>query len=869
MSNSSLQPDPDALRESAIAVITYVRDAMNDGGALLREHNRLLVENQGEYRLESEIQAINENLRHVNDNLERVKRSELTMTIVAPTSAGKSTIINAIAGQDLLPSRNDAMTVLPTEIVFSREVTRPKLTLGKALMTLLREAWRQLHQRLQRIGLDEAIKQATKNDFPRENVIREIFNSSVFPLSEEVESDDIQPALIKINDLLRLCGIFGISTGFLSSLSEIPRIKVPFPPLLSSLKGLGLGTLALVDTPGPNEDKSLNLVNVVEDRLDVSSLVLVVVDYRTITEPKNQKEVKELVDKMAKVKGRDRIYIIVNKIDARDTNNDKDLTAEEILNLVKTKYEIDDPQNRVFEMSAVEAFLATNFQREKEIYRLTELRGRKSFEALGQEYYAKPWRTKKTTVTLEEMQEAADEFLRDSGFVGFIDKAIAPLVKDAAPSMITIKGALNDIGNSLASFLSCLSKRKGILERDIQQLEIEINQLEIDLEEVRVTYKDDGWKKYITESLMQKFGEEILPFIEAQKNISLKAIEYHMNILWKDLIEIAQESLGLDRNGCVYVNMSMIRKIEKFLVVVCVTMEEDYSLITEKFNIQNFISKANDDLNDYHKSVLMKAKRRLGKDFSWNLQPNRDLIILQGTLEGEQETLKAHVQSIFLYNKDHLFDSTSGYLSEMDYYKETQVGKVTLYILYLKDTRRFFWDTYHGQSLDVNYKINQYIHLPFLNRSQGLYPFPIGYKVEVDTTNTNPPVNNIEIAYACEGTWVGLWNSKSSKSHSYYVTKETIYKTINYLFNSVVLEQGIYILSRGIRQLLFGYANIIFQQEKIFLKEYENDLQRSLNTNKETLKQYLPLEKEYIQFLGKTANLEKDLKYQQEYFKQH
>ncbi|MFZ4558138.1 MAG: hypothetical protein ACOYN8_17370, partial [Pseudanabaena sp.] len=105
MSNSSLQPDQDALRESAIAVITYVRDAMHEGVALLREHNRLLVENQGEHRLESEIQAINENLRHVNDNLERVKRGELTMTIVAPTSAGKSTIINAIAGQDLLPSR--------------------------------------------------------------------------------------------------------------------------------------------------------------------------------------------------------------------------------------------------------------------------------------------------------------------------------------------------------------------------------------------------------------------------------------------------------------------------------------------------------------------------------------------------------------------------------------------------------------------------------------------------------------------------------------------------------------------------------------------------------------------------------------------
>jgi ABC-type thiamine transport system ATPase subunit len=54
------------------------------------------------------------------------------MTIVAPTSAGKSTVINAIAGQDLLPRRNDPMTVLPTEIVFSREVENPKLILDKA-----------------------------------------------------------------------------------------------------------------------------------------------------------------------------------------------------------------------------------------------------------------------------------------------------------------------------------------------------------------------------------------------------------------------------------------------------------------------------------------------------------------------------------------------------------------------------------------------------------------------------------------------------------------------------------------------------------------------------------------------------------------
>ena len=69
------------------------------GVALLREHDRLLAENQSDYRLDAEIKAIDESLRYVKGDLEKVKLRELTMTIVAPTSAGKSTIINAIAGQ--------------------------------------------------------------------------------------------------------------------------------------------------------------------------------------------------------------------------------------------------------------------------------------------------------------------------------------------------------------------------------------------------------------------------------------------------------------------------------------------------------------------------------------------------------------------------------------------------------------------------------------------------------------------------------------------------------------------------------------------------------------------------------------------------
>ena len=80
MSNSSLQPDQDALRESAIAVITYVRDAMNDGVEILTDHDNLL-KNQGEHRLESEIQAIKKELSYVRGYLAKIERSELTIDI--------------------------------------------------------------------------------------------------------------------------------------------------------------------------------------------------------------------------------------------------------------------------------------------------------------------------------------------------------------------------------------------------------------------------------------------------------------------------------------------------------------------------------------------------------------------------------------------------------------------------------------------------------------------------------------------------------------------------------------------------------------------------------------------------------------------
>ena len=53
-----------------------------------------------------------------------------TRTIIVRNNAGKSKIINAIIGQELLPSSATAMTTLPTEIVLKENAAEPILKLS-------------------------------------------------------------------------------------------------------------------------------------------------------------------------------------------------------------------------------------------------------------------------------------------------------------------------------------------------------------------------------------------------------------------------------------------------------------------------------------------------------------------------------------------------------------------------------------------------------------------------------------------------------------------------------------------------------------------------------------------------------------------
>ena len=88
------------------------------------------------------------NQEQLHSQIERVENLDLRMAIIAQMNAGKSTIINAIIGQDILPTHDAAMTTLPTEIVQNNDLSEPLLILSKEIISAFNHAISKLQEKL-------------------------------------------------------------------------------------------------------------------------------------------------------------------------------------------------------------------------------------------------------------------------------------------------------------------------------------------------------------------------------------------------------------------------------------------------------------------------------------------------------------------------------------------------------------------------------------------------------------------------------------------------------------------------------------------------------------------------------------------------
>lgn len=407
---------------------------LNRVGGVIENAGTRIPQNQAEYQVFQ---------RDIRKATEQVENLELTTSIVAPMKAGKSTILNAIAGQDLLPNRAAAMTTIPTEIVFDGNLAEPQLILDPEFISIFEETINQLNIKVQTIGREAAEHKIQQ--FPHlRNLLERIQDGNHLSFQAETSGREaIRQSLTDINDLIRLCTWISPRLNPLDRVSQIPRIETPFVSFDNEENGKNtnnyLGKLVLVDTPGPNEameeTSTVNLYEIVKRQLRRSLAVLVVLDFTSLKTDAAEK-IKREVQEISEYIGKDNLYILVNKIDQRKEGDS--MTSERIQEFVQSEFGVSMSGNvqRFFEISARQAFCAIDFLREYQRHPsetdLSEM-NQPIVRSLAQEVLGIDWEEDLEDTTPRQLQKKAIRLWEKSRFQPFLKGSIDLLISKAAP----------------------------------------------------------------------------------------------------------------------------------------------------------------------------------------------------------------------------------------------------------------------------------------------------------------------------------------------------------------------------------------------------------------------------------------------------
>lgn len=472
MSTDSLHPNVHDLQQDVITLLNKIE------GLMSRASNLLSSDASGQKYADFE--------KEVVDAKQNVEDLELVMAIVAPMKAGKSTIINAIVGQDILPSRASAMTTLPTEILLRSDELQPVLVLDKSTLSCMKNTLWSLQQKIQANGLDQAIIKMAKYPHLTELIPKIRDGFSIQP--QIMGLQEIKEALTDLNDIVRVCTVLDPWVDPLSQEDfHVPCIYAPFWKATDNNQAKLLGNLVIVDTPGPNEaGESLRLSVVVADQLRRSSMVLIVLDFTQLNN-KAAEEIKRQVQPIVRLLGKENLYVLVNKVDQR-TESDP-MTSEKVKQFVLADLGLGESSDagRVFEVAARWAFCAANFLSELQHHPNIQKEEMKTARALAEQVFGIDWEEELEDCSLEQLQKKAQRLWKKSGFEPFLENAINVLMEGAAPRCI--QSALSLSRKRLEELRDDVQLRSSAIAKDEEKLRLEVGALEEDLEHLEVCRK--------------------------------------------------------------------------------------------------------------------------------------------------------------------------------------------------------------------------------------------------------------------------------------------------------------------------------------------------------------------------------------------
>lgn len=346
-------------------------------------------------------------VQQIEKQQELVETLELRMSVIAPMKAGKSTIINAIVGQELVPSHSFAMTTLPTELVINNQLTTPELHIPESTTQILIDLTQQIQQKIEQQGIEWAYEQTKTYDHLKDLVTELAQGITIH--AHITGYINIQKQLEKMNHISRLAARLTPENDWI--ISDLPRIETPcHSPIFSSLPK---SQLIIVDTPGPNEaGDNHKLSNIVISQIQKSAIVLFVLDYTNLyTEA--EEEINKEVQKIIELRGSENLFVLVNKVDER-SKSEKSLSTEQVKNFVVAEFGVE--KQHVFEISALKAFDANLF-----------LQGITGFDEFGQKLYENGWQRLKAVTAEKDLKQDAEQMWKDAGFTIFLHEVIYKL----------------------------------------------------------------------------------------------------------------------------------------------------------------------------------------------------------------------------------------------------------------------------------------------------------------------------------------------------------------------------------------------------------------------------------------------------------
>lgn len=435
---------------------------------------------------------------------------EYVIAVVGTMKAGKSMTINAIVGQEVLPSREFPMTTLPTLITHKPKQEEPILNLTNI------EPFQKLVEEVkEKIETSKTSEQRDLN-----SLIDEIKNSKISFKKTYEGQEQIESFLKQINDLMRIAKDFGIEPPYndFTNVNDLPRIEVEFYHL-SKEENNSNAKLTLLDTPGPDEFKhSILLKEIFKNQLQRASAVMLLVDY-TKMNSQSDVEVKEQVKDVANMIGKQHLFVLLNKFDQRKRSDGEAEKKEEAKRLIAEdvlKDQID--KNNIYPISAKSAFYANFGLRELEKNGKIDT-SLNWIDDFGNEVLGRRW--EKYIQDEEEVREACSDAWDDSFFEEPLENIISTIHGGAL--FLSLKSPLDKLDNLLREYGNAFKSRQSALKQSLGELKETIENLKMDIENLSNISEDIG--KNSTE-LLTKVEDEIKTKIEDKiKLIEMKTIE--------------------------------------------------------------------------------------------------------------------------------------------------------------------------------------------------------------------------------------------------------------------------------------------------------------------------------------------------------